>query len=153
MTVCDVRALLNRFIDPGCYPVGGVFVNHGADVRLVFQRVAGLDEAPVHIAAFCVADTMRGHGLGRRTMPEMLAYSAVMAAHTLWLAARAHGIGLGWVSIFDPDRIAADLDVPRDWRFIGYLCLGYPQEATLDPELQRAGWEHRDDPGAFILRR
>jgi 5,6-dimethylbenzimidazole synthase len=116
-------------------------------------KLAGLDEAPVHIAAFCVADTMRGHGLGRRTMPEMLAYSAVMAAHTLWLAARAHGIGLGWVSIFDPDRIANDLDVPRDWRFIGYLCLGYPQEATLDPELQRAGWEHRDDPGAFILRR
>ncbi|WP_204308815.1 nitroreductase family protein, partial [Citrobacter freundii] len=72
--------------------------------------------------------TSQGHGLGRRTMPETTAYSVVMAVHTLWLAARAEGIGLGWVSILEPARVFAMLDVPATWQFIGYLCLGYPAE-------------------------
>jgi 5,6-dimethylbenzimidazole synthase len=60
-------------------------------------------------------------------MPEMSEYSAVAAVHTLWLAARAEGIGMGWVSILDPGTIAAVLEVPPDWRLIGYFCLGFPQ--------------------------
>ncbi|QCI67245.1 5,6-dimethylbenzimidazole synthase [Phreatobacter stygius] len=106
-------------------------------------KLEGLDQAPVHLAVFADPSTPQGHGLGRRTMPEALAYSVVMAVHTLWLAARAEGIGMGWVSILDPARVAAVLDVPDAWQFIGYLCLGYPADEHEVPELERRGWERR----------
>lgn len=106
-------------------------------------KLAGLDQAPVQIAAFCDEGTEQGHGLGARTMPEMRRYSVVCAIFQLWLAARAQGIGLGWVSILDPDCLTRDLDVPADWRLVGYLCLGYPAGEHDDPELERAGWETR----------
>src|SRR5712672_1485378 len=79
-------------------------------------KLAGLDDAPCHLAVFADRDTARGHGLGRQTMPEMSEYSAVAAVHTLWLAARAEGIGMGWVSILDPRTITAILDVPANWK-------------------------------------
>ncbi len=109
-------------------------------------KLHGLEQAPEHIAVFCDPAPEEGHGLGRQTMPETLAYSTVLAVHTLWLAARARGIGLGWVSILEPAEIAALLDVPTDWKFIGYLCLGYPQEAHDVPELEQRGWQARIDP-------
>ncbi len=116
-------------------------------------KLAGLDEAPVHLAVFADAGTGQGHGLGRRTMPEMIEYSAVTAIHTLWLAARAHGVGLGWVSILDPAAVARSLEVPDAWSLVGYLCLGYPLEADDTPALERAGWERRRAAGDFLLRR
>ena len=94
-----------------------------------------------------------GHGLGRKTMPEMLAYSVVGAVTTLWLAARAHGVGLGWVSILDPGEVDTTLDVPEGWKLVGYLCMGYPVEEHTTPELVRAGWQNRADISEFILRR
>jgi 5,6-dimethylbenzimidazole synthase len=106
-------------------------------------KLAGLREAPVHVAVFCDDATQQGHGLGARTMPETRRYSAVCALHTVWLAARAHGLGVGWVSILDPGLLAETLDVPRDWSFIAYLCVGWPQEERLTPELERAGWQAR----------
>ncbi len=106
-------------------------------------KLSGLDEAPVQMAVFCERDTPAGHGLGRKTMPETLDYSVVAAVHTLWLAARAHGLGLGWVSILDPERVTAALDVPESWSLVAYLCLGYPQEEHQDPELIRFGWQER----------
>jgi 5,6-dimethylbenzimidazole synthase len=106
-------------------------------------KLAGLEEAPVHLAVFIDTATPTGSGLGRKTMPEMLSYSAVCAIQTLWLAARAHGVGVGWVSILDPEEVRRILDVPVEWRLIGYLCLGYP-ELDLDlPELEQEGWEKR----------
>jgi 5,6-dimethylbenzimidazole synthase len=116
-------------------------------------KLAGLDEAPCHLAVFADPATPRGHGLGRLTMPETIDYSAVMAAHTLWLTARAEGIGMGWISILDPAAVAAALDVPPEWRLIGYFCLGYPQETDTVPALERAGWEHRRPPEDFLLHR
>jgi 5,6-dimethylbenzimidazole synthase len=115
-------------------------------------KLAGLEEAPVHFAVFADRSTAQGHGLGRRTMPEMIEYSAVTAVHTIWLAARAQGIGMGWVSILDPAALAEILDVPADWKFIGYFCLGYPQTDDTIPELEQAGWEQRR-PASIILRR
>ena len=111
--------------------------------RYAGLKLAGLDEAPVHLAVFCDDETQQGTGLGARTMPETRRYSVVCAISQLWLSARAHGLGLGWVSILDPARVAQDLDVPEDWRFIAYLCLGYAEEEHEDPELERAGWETR----------
>jgi 5,6-dimethylbenzimidazole synthase len=106
-------------------------------------KLAGLRDAPVQVAVFCDEATEQGHGLGARTMPEARRYSTVCALHTFWLAARARGLGVGWVSILDPGGIAAALDVPRGWAFIGYLCVGWPREEHLIPELERAGWQAR----------
>jgi 5,6-dimethylbenzimidazole synthase len=114
-------------------------------------KLAGLDEAPCHLAVFADRATAQGHGLGRHTMPEMTDYSAVTAVHTIWLAARAQGIGMGWVSILDAKTVAVLLDVPAEWKFIGYFCLGYPQADDTVPELEQSGWERRRLP--FILRR
>jgi 5,6-dimethylbenzimidazole synthase len=116
-------------------------------------KLAGLDEAPCHLAVFADRGTPVGHGLGRRTMPEMAEYSAVTAIAMMWLAARAEDIGMGWVSILDPARMNTILDVPEGWRFIGYFCLGYPQIESDRPELESAGWEQRRGAEACILRR
>ncbi len=126
-----------------------------ADRSALYARLklAGLDQAPCHLAVFADPEPSQGHGLGRRTMPMTPAYSAVMAVHTLWLAARAEGLGVGWVSILDPAGIAADLDVPAHWSFIGYFCLGTPCAASEVPELERAGWEHRRSAETTRLRR
>jgi 5,6-dimethylbenzimidazole synthase len=121
--------------------------------RYARLKLAGLDEAPVQLAVFADRGTAQGHGLGRRTMPEMAEYSAVMAIHTLWLVARAEGLGLGWVSILDRAEVMRALDVPPEWIFLGYFCLGYPQSETLTPELEREGWEQRRPWQDFVLRR
>jgi 5,6-dimethylbenzimidazole synthase len=104
-------------------------------------KLEGLREAPVQFAVFCDHGTAQGHGLGRRTMPETLDYSVVAAITQFWLAARAHGLGLGWVSILDPAEVAAIVGAPPEWKLIGYLCLGWPEEEHEVPELVRAGWE------------
>jgi 5,6-dimethylbenzimidazole synthase len=106
-------------------------------------KLSGMREAPVHLAVFCDDATSKGAGLGAGTMPEMRAYSVVGAITLFWLAARAAGLGVGWVSILDPVRLCADLDVPDGWGFIGYLCVGWPEADHDSPELERAGWETR----------
>ncbi len=116
-------------------------------------KVSGLAEAPVQLAAFADQATEAGAGLGRQTMPETLQYSAVLAVHTLWLAARARGLGVGWVSILDPARVARTLETPASWSLVAYLCLGYPVEEHLDPELERAGWQAREAACRRVLRR
>jgi 5,6-dimethylbenzimidazole synthase len=116
-------------------------------------KLAGLDDAPCHLAVFADPSTAQGHGLGRHTMPEMIEYSAVTAIHTIWLAARAEGIGMGWVSILERAAVAAILDVPANWKFIAYLCLGFPQAEDDIPELERAGWEQRQAPSSVVIRR
>lgn len=116
-------------------------------------KLAGLEEAPAQFAVFADRATAQGHGLGRHTMPEMIEYSAVTAVHTIWLAARAQGIGMGWVSILDPPAVAQALDVPPEWKFIGYFCLGYPQTDDTIPELEQSGWERRRPPASVIIRR
>ena len=114
-------------------------------------KLAGLREAPVQLAVFCDEQTELGHGLGVKTMPEMRRYSSVCALHTFWLAARARGLGVGWVSILDPEPIARILDVPTAWTLVAYLCAGWPQHAQRIPELERAGWQNRVPP--TVLRR
>lgn len=121
--------------------------------RYAGLKLAGLEEAPCQIAVFADRATEVGHGLGQRTMPEMAEYSVVAAICMMWLAARAEGIGMGWVSILDPRHMNDILDVPNSWRLIGYFCLGYPQIESDQPELERAGWEQRRASEACVLRR
>jgi len=104
-------------------------------------KLAGLRDAPVHLAIFLTENTYRGSRLGRITMPETLEYSAVLAVYSLWLAACTYGLGLGWVSILDPVEVNRGLNVPVDWKLIAYLCMAYPKEDHSSPELLRHGWE------------
>ena len=90
---------------------------------------------------------------GRKTMPEMLRYSVVAAVQNLWLAARSRGIGVGWVSILEPKTIVRILEVPAEWRLVAYLCIGYPQEEHIDPELERHRWERRRGVDEMVTRR
>lgn len=108
----------------------------------VALKLAGLRDAPVHLAVFTETAPLEGRGLGRRTMPETLQFSTVMAIHTLWLVARAENIGVGWVSILDPEAVRAVFDVPQSWVFTGYLCVGYAEFADDRPLLHRAAWQH-----------
>ena len=116
---------------------------YSGDKRANYARLKleGLDCAPIQIAVFSEEQPNEGAGLGRTTMPETLRYSVVGAIHTLWLAARAEGLGLGWVSILEPDVVAKALDAPKTWSFVAYLCLGWPEEEHDDPELVRHGWQ------------
>ncbi|MCB8821447.1 5,6-dimethylbenzimidazole synthase [Microvirga rosea] len=116
-------------------------------------KLAGLNQAPVQLAVFCDEATEQGNGLGRKTMTETLAWSVVGAVHLLWLAARVHGLGLGWVSILEPAQVAEALEVPSTWRLIAYLCLGWPEEEHDTPELERYGWQARTTQGRTVLRR
>ncbi|MFT3729842.1 MAG: uroporphyrinogen-III C-methyltransferase [Hyphomicrobium sp.] len=116
----------------------------GEQAELYYRlKLAGFDAAPVHLAVFCDRNALQGHGLGRQTMPETLDHSCACMVTVLWLAAREAGLGLGWVSIIDPAEVSKALDVPPDWKLVGYLLIGWPEEEHLDPELQRHGWQPR----------
>jgi len=106
-------------------------------------KLTGMQEAPVQLAVFCDEETEKGAGLGAGSMPETRRYSVVAAITQFWLVARAHGLGVGWVSILDPDQLGRDLDVSPDWRLVAYLCIGWPEADSDTPELERAGWEDR----------
>ncbi|WP_297768320.1 5,6-dimethylbenzimidazole synthase [uncultured Roseovarius sp.] len=106
-------------------------------------KLSGMQEAPVQLAIYSDEGTDKGAGLGAGTMPEMRRYSVVGAITHFWLAARAQGLGVGWVSILDADQLSRDLDVPDDWALVAYLCVGWPEDDSDTPELEQAGWETR----------
>jgi 5,6-dimethylbenzimidazole synthase len=116
-------------------------------------KLEGLEDAPVHLAVFADEATEAGSGLGRQTMPQTLQYSVVAAIQTLWLAARAEGLGLGWISILEPDTLRRILEVPESWTLIAYLCIGRPVEEHLDPELERHQWQQRLGAERLIFTR
>jgi 5,6-dimethylbenzimidazole synthase len=115
-------------------------------------KLSGLDRAPVQFAVFCDRATEQGFGLGCHTMPETREYSVAVMISTFWLAARAAGLGVGWVSILDPSEIRHLLEIPPAWKLIAYLCVGWPEEAHLDPELERHQWQARTGTGRCVSR-
>jgi 5,6-dimethylbenzimidazole synthase len=129
--------------------------NYDGEQRAQYARLKleGLQDAPVHLAVFADGATEAGSGLGRQTMPQTLQYSVVAAIQTLWLAARAEGLGLGWISILEPKMLCRILDVPETWTLIAYLCIGRPVEEHLDPELERHHWQERLNAERLIFTR
>jgi 5,6-dimethylbenzimidazole synthase len=113
-------------------------------------KLEGLDRAPLQFAIFCDQATGQGCGLGRHTMPEMLEYSTVAMVSTFWLAARAADLGVGWISILDPQKVCRALDTPPQWKLVAYLCVGWPETNHLEPELERFGWQCRTSAGRQI---
>jgi len=85
-------------------------------------------------------------------MPETDLFSTVCSVQNLWLAARAEGLGVGWVSIIDPEEIKGILGVPADRALVAYLCIGYVAEFPSKPELETAGWKERDDLSLRVHR-
>jgi 5,6-dimethylbenzimidazole synthase len=106
-------------------------------------KLEGILEAPQNLCVVCDSQSNQGHQLGRRTMPETALYSAVCAVQNLWLAARAEGIGVGWVSILEPHQLRRALKIPDHITPVAYLCLGYVEAFAAEPDLERAGWEKR----------
>jgi 5,6-dimethylbenzimidazole synthase len=106
-------------------------------------KLEGILEAPQNLCILCDAESAQGHGLGRQTMPQTAVYSTVCAVQNLWLAARAEGVGVGWVSILEPDALRSVLGIPAHIEPVAYLCLGYVDTFGNEPELERVGWERR----------
>src|SRR3984957_13735450 len=106
-------------------------------------KLEGILEAPQNLCIVCDPQSSQGHQLGRRTMPETALYSAVCAVQNLWLAARAEGVGVGWVSILEPNRVRRALEIPEHITLVAYLCLGYVEAFAGVPDLERSGWERR----------
>jgi 5,6-dimethylbenzimidazole synthase len=106
-------------------------------------KLEGILDAPQNLCILSDPNSLRGHELGRRTMPETAIYSTVCAIQNLWLAARAEGVGVGWVSILEPARLREILHIPEHLVPIAYLCLGYVDRFDDEPALERQGWERR----------
>jgi nicotinate-nucleotide--dimethylbenzimidazole phosphoribosyltransferase len=106
-------------------------------------KVESILDTPVNLAVTC--DPTRGgrHTLGRHSQPETAGFSSVLAISNLWLAARAEGLGIGWVSFFGPRDLAAELGLPAHLEVVAYLCLGYVREFGSEPELAATGWARR----------
>ncbi|MEN2417934.1 nicotinate-nucleotide--dimethylbenzimidazole phosphoribosyltransferase, partial [Streptomyces rimosus] len=106
-------------------------------------KIEAILETPVNIVV--TADSTRGgrHTLGRHTQPQMAPYSSALAVENLWLAARAEGLGVGWVSFFDEREMVRELGLPEHLEVVAYLCVGYVDEFPDEPELMQAGWAKR----------
>ncbi|MFJ9758932.1 nicotinate-nucleotide--dimethylbenzimidazole phosphoribosyltransferase [Streptomyces sp. NPDC101149] len=106
-------------------------------------KIEAILDTPVNIVV--TADPTRGgrHTLGRHTQPQMAPYSSALAVENLWLAARAEGLGVGWVSFFDEREMVRALGLPEHLEIVAYLCVGYVDEFPEEPELMQAGWSKR----------
>ncbi|MFD7878456.1 nicotinate-nucleotide--dimethylbenzimidazole phosphoribosyltransferase, partial [Streptomyces sp. NPDC059766] len=107
------------------------------------MKIEAILDTPVNVVV--TADPTRGgrHTLGRHTQPQMAPYSAALAVENFWLAARAEGLGVGWVSFFDEREMVRALGLPDHLEVVAYLCVGYVDEFPEEPELMQAGWSKR----------
>ena len=145
--VVSIKSLEKRTLIREIYKVSNeraAGIYHGERENLYRGlKLAGLEQAPEQWAVFAESNPSQGHGLGIQTMPEALVYSVVTAIQNLWLTARAYGIGVGWVSIIEPDQISKICDMDDGFRLVAYLCLGYPEQESEKPELEKYHWEKR----------
>jgi 5,6-dimethylbenzimidazole synthase len=110
--------------------------------REIYSRLKleGILDSPVNVCITCDPTRNGPHVLGRHTIPETDVYSTCCAVQNFWLAARAEGIGVGWVSVFDPAKLRQVLGIPAHVVPVAYLCVGYVSEFAPRPDLESAGW-------------
>lgn len=133
--------------------IKAAFDRANAEAALMFEgergaryrslKLEGILDAPVNLCVTCDRDRAGPVVLGRTHMPEMDLYSTVCAVENLWLAARAEGLGVGWVSIIEPEALRAILGLPDRVVPVAYLCLGKVSHFLAQPELQDKGWRRR----------
>jgi nicotinate-nucleotide--dimethylbenzimidazole phosphoribosyltransferase len=123
----------------------------GSARALLDLQLEGLREAPVGVVVCCDRRTPAAGVLGRATFPDTDMWSCACAIENLWLAARAEGLGLGWVTLFEPAELAELIGLPADVVTLGWLCLGWPDERPPAPGLERAGWSRRLPLGDVVL--
>ncbi|MEN3120993.1 5,6-dimethylbenzimidazole synthase [Janibacter sp. LM] len=120
--------------------------------RMLDLKLEGLREAPVGVVVACDRRTPAVGVLGRATFPDADLWSCAAAIENMWLTARAHGLGMGWVTLFDPDELAGLLGLPEDVVTLGWLCLGWPDERPPSPGLERAAWSRKAPLEEVVLR-
>jgi nicotinate-nucleotide--dimethylbenzimidazole phosphoribosyltransferase len=106
-------------------------------------RIEAIGDTPLDVVVTCDATRGGRHVLGRHSQPRMAPYSTALAVQNLWLAARAEGLGVGWVSFFEERELAALLGLPPHVEVVAYLSVGYVTEFPAEPELAAAGWARR----------
>jgi len=112
--------------------------------RTLYEKLTleGILTSALNLCVTC--DRTRGGAvLGRNSIPEMDLFSTCLAVQNLWLAGRAEGVGVGWLSIVDPGKLAQLLAIPEGVVPVAYLCVGYPREFAAEPMLQTSGWRER----------
>jgi len=119
--------------------------------RLLDLQLEGIREAPLGIVVACDRRAPAAGVLGRATFPDSDLWSCATAIQNLWLAARAEGLGVGWVTLFDPIQLEGLLGLPEGVVTLGWLCLGWPDERPPAPGLQRAGWSHKRPLSEVVL--
>jgi nicotinate-nucleotide--dimethylbenzimidazole phosphoribosyltransferase len=120
--------------------------------HLLDLQLEGIREAPLGVVVCCDRRVPAAGVLGRRTFPDADVWSCICAIQNLWLAARAEGLGVGWVTLFPPMELASLLSLPAGVEPLGWLCLGWPDERPPDPGLERAGWSSRSALDDVVLQ-
>ena len=116
-----------------------LFPDHKRDIYSSL-KLQGILDAPINLAVACDRSRSGPVVLGRTQMPSMDHYSSVCAVQNLWRAARAEGLGVGWVSIFHESALQEALGIPADIVPIAYLCIGYVRHFDDKPALEKSGW-------------
>ena len=119
--------------------------------QLLALQLEGIREAPLGVVVCCDRRTAPAGVLGRATFPDSDVWSCACAIQNMWLSARAEGLGLGWVTLFDPDELGRLLHLPDGVVTLGWLCLGWPDERPPAPGLERAGWSRRAPLSDVVL--
>ncbi|MCF8721648.1 5,6-dimethylbenzimidazole synthase [Nitrospina gracilis] len=143
--VIDDPAIREKVFQNFTHANGEAADNYSGAKRELYSslKLEGIREAPVNVLVTC--DRKRGgpHVLGRNTVLETDLFSTCCAVQNLWLAARAEGVGVGWVSILSMDQLKADFALPASVEPVAYLCLGYPAADYAKPMLEEEGWAKR----------
>ncbi|CAG0962811.1 5,6-dimethylbenzimidazole synthase [Rhodocyclaceae bacterium] len=134
------RAALWRVVEAERQATGAALTSRNAEFMTL--KIEGIREA-AEVLVVALMPGREPHIFGRRTLPEMDVASAACGIQNMWLLARAEGIGLGWVSFFDPDAVAELLEMPAGARPIAILCIGPVAEFTPQPLLETLGWGRR----------
>ncbi len=128
----------------------GEFENTARMAEFLRLKVEGILECgELLVATLC--NKREKHIFGRRTLPEMDVASVSCAIQNMWLAARAEGLGMGWVSIFDPEKLGALLNIPEDAKPIAVLCLGHVNSFYKEPMLVETGWREAKPMSEMLM--
>ena len=142
----DIRTKVRESFDETNTAAAEVF----ADREYARLKLEGILESPVNIAVFYKPSA--GPVLGQTAMPEVGLYSVVCAVQNMWLMARALNIGMGWVSILDPEKVKTIVGAGAEAKLVAYLCIGYTDGFYTRPELELLDWERRKDRDSVIRK-